>query len=705
MMRMSTSVILAFLLAAGAVASETREQNLEAQWSKELQEPETKVVTYKNPVKRVVALLGKMKAELTAEAGKESEMYDKMVCWCETNDKEKTKAIADAEARIARLTTSVEELTAQSARLNTEIENLEKEVAANQASLDKATAIRTKELAEFNSEEKDMLESISALKSAIVVLSKHHSFMQVPHSHVMGIAASIQHEMQKHASLLVGVLTHRERQALAAFVQAPQDYFDAAPTFKQSYAPQSGEVFGILKQMKETFESNLSASQKEEMASQKAYEDLKAAKESEIAAGQDQIDAKTQDLATTDEKNAQAKEDITDTKASLSADEQFLMMLKEKCSLTDSEWEARQKTRQLEMEAVSKALAVLSSDDAHDVFTKTFNPALLQREGSANSERRATASKLLLAVSKKLHNPRLATLAEKVKLDAFTRVKEIIDKMVVQLLKEKEDEIKHKDFCVAELNQNQLDTEKKEHEKGTLIATIEDLEATIKSLAEAIAALKAEVAEMQVQLKRAGEDREKENKEFQMTIADQRETQKLLSKALEFLKGFYDKKAAAALVQHKKQEPAGPPPPPGFETYEKSAASGGVMSMIQQIISDAKAMEAETIRSEEDAQKAYEDFVKETNASIEAKTKDIVDKSKTKAQKEKDLVTAKSDKEDVLLELDQLANSKAELNKSCDFVMKNFEIRQTARDEEIEALKQAKAILSGAKFEAFLQDA
>jgi len=655
------------------------------------------------PVSKVVALLKDMLKQLEKEAEEDEEIYDKLACWCETNDKEKTKAIADAEARIARLTTSVEELTAQSARLNTEIENLEKEVAANQASLDKATAIRTKELAEFNSEEKDMLESISALKSAIVVLSKHHSFMQVPHSHVMGIAASIQHEMQKHASLLVGVLTHRERQALAAFVQAPQDYFDAAPTFKQSYAPQSGEVFGILKQMKETFESNLSASQKEEMASQKAYEDLKAAKESEIAAGQDQIDAKTQDLATTDEKNAQAKEDITDTKASLSADEQFLMMLKEKCSLTDSEWEARQKTRQLEMEAVSKALAVLSSDDAHDVFTKTFNPALLQREGSANSERRATASKLLLAVSKKLHNPRLATLAEKVKLDAFTRVKEIIDKMVVQLLKEKEDEIKHKDFCVAELNQNQLDTEKKEHEKETLIATIEDLEATIKSLAEAIAALKAEVAEMQVQLKRAGEDREKENKEFQMTIADQRETQKLLSKALDFLKGFYDKKAAAALVQE--HQPAGPPPPPGFETYEKNAAGGGVMSMIQQIISDAKSMEAETIRSEEDAQKSYEDFVKETNASIEAKNKDIVNKSESKAKNEKDLVAAKSDKDDVLLELEQLANSKAELNESCDFVLKNFEIRQTARDEEIEALKQAKAILSGAKFEEFLQQA
>merc|ERR1719183_3291454 len=149
----------------------------------------------------------------------------------------------------------------------------------------------------------------------------------------------------------------------------------------------------------------------------------------------------------------------------------------------------------------------------------------------------------------------------------------------------------------------------------------------------------------------------------------------------------------------KKQDPVGPPPPAGFEDYKKSAASGGVMSMLQQIIADAKAMEAETIRSEEDAQKAYEDFVKDTNASIEAKSKDIVNKSDIKAKAEADLVTTKDSKEATMLELEQLSNYNAQLHQSCDFVMNNFELRQTSRDEEVEALKQAKAILSGAKFE------
>merc|ERR1719162_2477264 len=253
------------------------------------------------------------------------------------------------------------------------------------------------------------------------------------------------------------------------------------------------------------------------------------------------------------------------------------MMLKEKCSMTDSEWEERQKTRQLEMEACSKALAVLSSDDAHDLFTKTFNPALLQKEGAMHSERRAQASKLLSAIAHKHNNPRLATLATQVRLDAFTRVKKAIDDMIAELLKQKEDEIKHKDFCVDEFNKNQLETETKDREKSDLEAKIEDLKMTIDKLTREIQALKDEIAEMQLQLKRAGEDREKENAEFQQTVADQRETQKLVTAALVVLQGFYGK---AALVQAQ-QEPAGPPPPPGFKEYKKNENAGGVMGMIR----------------------------------------------------------------------------------------------------------------------------
>merc|ERR1719355_358628 len=557
------------------------------------------------PVAKVITLLKDMLKQLEKEAEEDEEIYDKMACWCETNDKEKTKSIEEAEAHITDLTAMIEEMTAASARLNTEIKNLEGEVAKNQEALDKATALRQKQLAEFNAEEKDALEALSALKAAIVVLSKHHGGAAALQTEELeSISSMLRHQIQKHADILGEVITPKQKRVIASFVQAPADYFHASTflqTSKQvpsagSYAPASGEIFGILKQMKETFEANLSQSQKEEMENQKAYEDLKAAKEEEIAAGQEQIETKTQELATTDEKLANSKQDLEDTRATLSADEKFLMDLKEEC----------QKTRQEEMAAVSKALAILSSDDAHDLFTKTFNPSFVQKTASANSLRRVQAAKLLVAAAQKFQNPRMAQLATAVRLDAFVKVKKAIDDMVAQLMKEKEDEIKHKDWCVDEMNTNERTTEMKTRDRDDLTAKIEDLTATIDALTQAIEQLKAEIAEMQVQLKRAGEDREKENKEFQTTVADQRATQKLLTQALNVLKSFYDKKAKAASLAQ--QEPAGPPPPPGFNEYRKSSGAGGVMGMIQQIINDAKAMEAEAIKSEEDAQKAYEDF-------------------------------------------------------------------------------------------------
>jgi len=649
-----------------------------------------------SPVSKVIVLLQDMLKQLEKEAEEDEEVYEALSCWCETNDKAKTKSIAAAETHIKDLTTKIEQLTANSARLNAEIESLDKEVNENKAALADATGMREKQLKEFNAEEADALNSIELLGAALETLGKHHgsALLQIPDSDATSIATTLQHELSVNAKQYDGVISPSQKKMVDAFVQS-----QVMPgSSGSSYEPKSGAIFGILQQMKETFETNLSASQKEEMQNQRSYEDLKAAKEREIAAGQQQIDTKTQELATTDEKNAQAKEDLEDTRNTLSADEEFLIMLKEKCSVTDEEWEERQKTRQTEMGACSKALAVLSSDDAHDLFKDTFNPGFLQ-VALTHPEQRSKAAAVLVDASKKLRSPRLSVLAHQVKLDAFTKVKKAIDDMITQLGKEKEDEIKQKDFCTDEFNSNQLETEKKERERQDLEAKIEDLEMTIKTLISEINQLKAEIAEMQVQMKRAGEDREKENKEFQQTVADQRASVVLLSKALEILQGFYDK---AALLQQK-QEPAGPPPPPGFKEYKKNPQSSGVMAMITQIIEDSKAMEAEAIKAEGSAQSAYEAFVKETNASIEAKSKDITNKEESKAKAEDYLVQAQAEHASVLTTLDELSAYNSELHASCDFVLKNFDIRQTARDEEIEALKQAKAILSGADMEAFLQ--
>merc|ERR550537_1817332 len=220
--------------------------------------------------------------------------------------------------------------------------------------------------------------------------------------------------------------------------------------------------------MKETFETNLSNSQKEEMTSQEAYQNLKAAKETEISAGQDQRDKKTQELADTDARNAQAKQDLEDTRNSLSADQEFLMNLKETCQTTDQEWEERQKARQEEIEGCSEALAILSSDDAHDTFTKTFNFVQLSK--------REQAVKILSKVA----NPRFAALATRTRLDNFEKLNADIDGMVDDLKKEKADDIKQKDFCIEELNQNERATELKARDIEELKAKIADLDAQIQ---------------------------------------------------------------------------------------------------------------------------------------------------------------------------------------------------------------------------------
>jgi len=202
---------------------------------------------------------------------------------------------------------------------------------------------------------------------------------------------------------------------------------------------------------------------------------------------------------------------------------------------------------------------------------------------------------------------------------------------------------------------------------------------------------------MKIQKKRAGEDREIENKEFQETIADQRAAQKLLVQALNVLKGFYDKKAKAAMLLQKQT------PPVAFKAYKKNENAGGVMGMIQMIIDDAKAAEAEVIKAESDAQKSYEAFVKDTNAGITEREKAIVMQTEAKAKAEDEKTKAEQTLEEVVEELEGLSQEAADLHHQCDFVMKNFEIRQTARDQEIEALRMVKQILSGAKFSDFLQ--
>lgn len=650
------------------------------------------------PVTKVIQLLEDMMKTLQNDADEDQKIFEKMACWCKTNDKATTEGIKKAEGSINELTSNIEEGSATKARLSTEIDITKKEVEENQAALDQAIQLRKEQLAEFNAEEKDMLESIRALKSAVTVLSKHHggSFLQTHEARLEGIAASIQNVMQLHSTMLMGALTKKDRDTVIAFAQNPV-FGDS------SYSSQSGEIFGILQTMLENFQKNLDQSQKEEASNSRAFDDLKKAKEEEIQAAVQQLNSKKEEHATTATNLAEDKVELENTKATLSSDEQFLMDLKKKCQMTDQEWEARQKTRTDEIAAVSKAIEILSSDEAHAHFSHNVNKAEEEEEAplkfiqtGESDNVRSKASSLLQQVAGKTGNPRLSNLAVRVKLDAFTKVKKAIDDMINALLKQKEDEIKKRDYCIKAQHEREVNEGKKQDEKLDAKTKKEDLIADIDAKQHNIVTLKQEIAEIKEAVKEASEERGEQNKEFKKVIAESRGSQLMLKRALESLAAFYKKPAAFVQV-------SGPPAPAGFDEYKHNAASGNVMGMLRQILADEAQSEKESTRDEAEQQKAYEDFVQKSNANSAQKGRSVTDLSEAKAKSEQHLSETEDHLDDIGFSLSQLANLEMELEQECKFTLKNFDVRQDARDEEVQALRQAKAILSGDDFSAFLQ--
>jgi hypothetical protein len=626
------------------------------------------------PIQKVIRLMKEMQSQLDKEAKEDEDMYDKLGCWCDTNEKEKTQANAINTQRITDLTASIEEMTAKSASLKTDIEELEKQVAASKASLDESTAIREKESSEFFDFEKDSIVNTESVKGAIMAIGKVH-----------GEALDQQSLMQVKSLLRKHLTAHRrmftKTSSKLALIQEPVESEVNSLLQQAGEAPQSGAIFGILKQMKESMETNLATSQKEEATAKDTFASMKSSKTEEINAAEELIDSKTADLASTDEKNAAAKEDLEDTEATVAADTKFLANLKDKCDSATADYQARTKVRNEEIEAVAEAMEILTGDDAKDLLLKFVQKSSITRV-SMNRQR---AAKMVLQLAKKLDKPRLSALSMSMRLDAFTKVKEEIDKMVVELKQTQKDEVVKKDMCNKDLHENELQTTEKTNLKADLTQAIADLETSKTTLAEEIAALKEEIANAQTEMKKASEIRLEENTEFQMTIMDQKATQEILAKALNRLKDFYDKKS---LLQLKSARQPG---------YKKNAGSSSVMTMIGNIIEESKAEQADTVASENAAVAAYAEFVADNNQAIEAMSKSVINKSEELAKVDENKATTEGELRATDADLLSLLKTYQTLHEDCDFLLKYFDVRQQKRAEEIEALQQAKAIFSGAK--------
>merc|ERR1719424_2182479 len=143
-----------------------------------------------------------------------------------------------------------------------------------------------------------------------------------------------------------------------------------------------------------------------------------------------------------------------------------------------------------------------------------------------------------------------------------------------------------------------------------------------------------------------------------------------------------------------KQEPgAASPPPAAGKAHKDNGMSGGVMQLLAKIIQDAETADQEAVAGEQQSQEAYASFVANTNEMLDSYEKSIAGKTEAKDKSTSDKLTSAQALSSVETALDDLKGENKAMHLSCDYLLKNFNIRQTARQEEVEAIQEAKSIL------------
>jgi len=656
-----------------------------------------------NPITKVVNQLETLQEELKAEQEKDEEAYEKMQCWCENGETIKKKSIADAENNIATLPPIIEANAAKAKQVTTELEQLRSDLVKNEEALKESQSMRYKEAEDFTQEERDAEDTIRGCKLGIKVLGTNHD-AALPQEAMLQVKQVLKrHKVLEPAMLekLGGIDPEKRKMVLSLVEKNPH---------KQEYAPQSSEILGVLKTMLEEFEENLKTMTAEEENAKAAFAELKPAKEAEMRAQNKQVREKLAQKVKADKAAEDAKLDMKESINVKEVDEQALLDIKERCPKMDQEFETRTKFRQEETKAVSEAMKILTDDDARTAMHRSTT--LMQLQSKVAGHRGSTkllslVTKKLLTVAKKHAVPELALIALAVKDDVFGKVKESIDTMIAQLNQQEKDEFKQRDFCNAELHQNTLDLDEKYHDKENQEAKIADLNAQIERLANEIKVARAEIADTQIEMKQAFEAREAENKEFSIINADQQLAQATLQKALNKLNDFYrgSNEVPQLLQKSASTQRLGQPNyhakgsggegPEGFEKQEKSSGGGKVMTMIEEILHESAEEMTETASDEHESQVAHEEYGRMQNKVIQARQKEIATKTEEKAAADEDLVATKADYAQTGKDLEELHAYESGIHRECDFLLDNFQARRDARVEEIEALSEAKSMMSG----------
>jgi len=664
-----------------------------------------------NPIRKVVTMLQTLKAKVEAEGAKEKELYDKYMCYCKTSGGSLAKSIADAEAKGPELQAAIEEGTSKLAQLKEDIKAHQADRAAAKAAMAAATALREKEKAAYDTFSSESKANLAALAKAIAAIEKGMG----------GFLQTSTAAMLKKIVMVDDKLMDADRQDVLAFLTAGSEY-----------APASGEIVGILKQMHDEMSADQADADAKEKASVKSYEALMAAKTKEVNALSKMIEEKLERAGSLAVEIQEMKNDLGDTAEGLEEDKKFLADLDKNCAQKQKLYEENVKYRSGELAALSDTIKVLNDDDALELFKKTLPGAssFLQVQVSSQALRNR-ALDILRHVPKHSVQLDFISMALRGKKIGFEKVIKMIDDLVAELKEEQLHDDQKKEYCEAELDA--ADDKKKVLEKG-----VADLETAIVNSNDAITTTAGEIAALEDSIKaldkavaEATEDRKAENEEYTALMASDSAAKELIGFAKNRLNKFYNPKLYKAPAKKEltdeeqatlaaggtlapTEAPGGiagtgitvlqtatapPPPPEAFEAYsKKSEESNGIIAMMDLLIKDLDKEMTEAEVTEKDAQGDYEQMMKDSADKRAEDSKTLADKEGALADLKAGLEEQKADLASTQKELGATNQYIHTLHLECDWLLKYFDMRKEARAGEIDALGKAKAVLSGADY-------
>jgi len=665
-----------------------------------------------NPIRRVVTMLQSMQKKVEAEGEKEQEMFEKFMCYCKNGKGALAASIEAAKGKNEQLISSIEETSSRLKQSKADLKAAQESRSAAKEAVAKATSLREKQAAAYAKESGEFKTNIAAMKKATAAVSTGMggSFLQTSTS-----------SMLKQLAVTMDI-SSVDRDVLTAFLTQGQGN-------EADYAPQSGQIVGILKQMTDTMAKDLASATAEEDASIKEFNGLIAAKTKEINALGKEIETKTALIGELGVQLVTEKEDLDDTSKALVEDEQFLKDLERDCETKDEEHAAHQKIRAEEVLAISDTIKILNDDDALELFKKTLpSPALLQLATTGQ----AVKARAIVALQKGNGDFRLnlIALALKGKKVSFDKVLAMVDDMVSLLKKEQVHDDDKKEYC-----ENMIDTT--EDKVKELELRISDLAKGMAASKEAIATLAEEIEglndgihALDKQVAEATQQRKEEHAESVETLTSDNAAKELIGFAKNRMNKFYNPKLYKAPPAREMSEaerisvnnggtlaptaaPGGiagtgisalaqvapPPPPETAGAYaKKGGESGGVIAMMDLMIADLDKEITEVEVEEKNAQEEYEQLIQDSAKKRALDSKSIEDKEGTKADLEARLLKDGAEKTATTKEAMATHEYLAEVHSDCDWLLTNFETRKTARAGEVDALTKAKAVLSGADY-------